>query len=121
MKAASILIVEDEVILAMEYEIIVREMGYVVPRIAFSGYDAIILSGQYKPDIVLMDIKLAGHLNGINAAKQIQDQLQIPVVFVTGNTDDDTRKQALEIQPAGYLTKPLNENILQTTLKTILN
>jgi DNA-binding response OmpR family regulator len=120
MGTASVLIVEDEVILAMEYEIIVKEMGYIVPRIAFSGYDAILLSGQYRPDIVLMDIKLAGHLNGINAAREIQEQLNIPVVFITGNTDEDTRKRALDIQPAGYLTKPLNEDILQSTLENIL-
>ena len=117
---ASILIVEDEVILAMEYEGIVKEMGYNVSRIAFSGYDAILLSTQYRPDIVLMDIKLAGHLSGINAAREIQEQLYIPVVFITGNSDEETRKKALDINPAGYLTKPLNESVLQKTLENIL-
>lgn len=121
MRKAGILIVEDEVILAMEYEVIIKEMGYSVSRIAFSGYDAILLSSQYRPDIVLMDIKLAGSLNGINAAKQIQERFNIPVVFITGNADEETRERALEINPAGYLTKPLNEGILQKTLENILN
>ena len=117
----SILIVEDEVILAMEYEMIVKELGYTVVRIAFSGYDAILLSDQYRPDLVLMDIKLAGHLDGIDTAEKIQEGFNIPVVFITGNTDEETRKKAISINPAGYLSKPLDEDVLRETLENIFN
>ena len=120
MEGERILIVEDEVILAMEYEIIVREMGYNVAKIAFSGYDAILLSDQYRPNIVLMDIRLAGHLNGINAAREIQDRFNIPVVFITGNTDAATQEKAMGINPAGYLSKPLDEYVLKIMLEDIL-
>jgi YesN/AraC family two-component response regulator len=121
MNSKSILIVEDEAILAMEYIIIVREMGYNVTRIAFNGQDAIWLSGQYRPDVVLMDITLAGTMNGIDAAQVIQAQLDIPVVFITGNSDRDTQERAVGINPAGYLRKPLNEMKLKATLEHILN
>jgi YesN/AraC family two-component response regulator len=121
MDSKSILIVEDEAILAMEYIIIVREMGYNVTRIAFNGQDAIWLSGQYRPDVVLMDITLAGTMDGIDAAQVIQAQFDIPVVFITGNSDRDTQERASGIKPAGYLQKPLNENKLKTTLDNILN
>ena len=117
----SILIVEDEAILAMEYIVLVREMGYNVTRIAFNGQDAIWISKQYRPDVVLMDITLAGTMNGIDAAEVIQTQFDIPVVFITGNSDRDTKERASGINPAGYLQKPLNENELKATLDNILN
>jgi DNA-binding NarL/FixJ family response regulator len=120
MGVTSILIVEDEVILAMEYEMIVKDMGYKVPRMAFSGYDALLLSDLYRPSVVLMDIKLAGHMDGIDTAKNIQERLNIPVVFITGNTDEEIRQKALSINPAGYLSKPLNKNVLQAILDNIV-
>jgi DNA-binding NarL/FixJ family response regulator len=121
MRKIEVLIVEDEVLLAMEYEVILRDMGYSVLRAAFSGHDAVLLSSQYRPDIVLMDIKIDGSLNGINAARQIQEGLNIPVLFITGHADEETRKKAHEINPAGYLTKPLDEGELRETLENILN
>ncbi len=117
----SILIVEDEVILAMDYGRIVKEMGHTVIRVALSGYDAILFSDKYRPDLVLMDIKLKGHMDGIDTAHMIQTQHDIPVVFITGNTDEETRKKALNINPAGYLSKPLDENQLRATMEKIFN
>jgi YesN/AraC family two-component response regulator len=121
MDSKGILIVEDEAILAMEYIILVKSMGYNVVRIAFNGQDAVWLSGQYRPDVVLMDIKLAGTMDGIEAAQVIQTQFDIPVVFITGNTDDDTQERAVGINPAGYLQKPLNEMELKVILENVFN
>ena len=117
----SILIVEDEVILAMDYETTVKKMGYKVTKMVFSGYDALLQSELHKPNLVLMDIKLKGHMDGIDAAKRIQDGLNIPVVFITGNTDEAIREKARDINPAGYLSKPLDEGVLRETLANILN
>jgi DNA-binding NarL/FixJ family response regulator len=115
-----ILIVENEVILNMGYGIIVKEMGYQVVRVAFAGHDAILLSDQFRPNLVLMDINLAGYLDGIDAAHKIQDRFNIPVVFITGHTDSDIQERAKRINPAGYIQKPLNENVLQATLEKYL-
>ncbi len=115
--AIRVLIVEDEIILAMDMKFFLEDRGYRVEGIAFSGHDAIIQAEEKRPDISLVDIKLQGYMDGIEAAKYLQGNLGIPVIFVTGNTDQSTMDRALAIGPSGYLQKPINENILTDTIE----
>lgn len=118
--AASILIVEDEIILAMDIKYLLEDRGYQVQAIAFSGHDALMQAQQRRPDLVLVDIKLEGYMDGIEAAKYIIEKLDIPVVFVTGNSDQATKDRALKIHPAGYLQKPINEDELYEVVRDVL-
>jgi DNA-binding NarL/FixJ family response regulator len=116
----SILIVEDEIILAMDMKSFLEEQGFKVQAIAFSGHDALMQAEQNRPDLVLVDIKLEGYMDGIEAAKYIMEKFAIPVVFVTGNTDQPTKDRALAIKPAGYLKKPVNEENLYAVIREVL-
>ena len=81
-------------------------MGYSVVAEVRSGEDAVDVASQLRPDLVLMDIRLNGEMDGISAAGQIRDQFAIPMVFVTAHADGDTLKRAEVTQPSGYLIKP---------------
>lgn len=116
----SILIVEDEIILAMDMQMMLEGLGYKVAGIAFSGYDAILRAEEMMPSVVLVDIKLQGPMDGIEAAKHIMHELKIPVIFVTGNTDQGTKQRALQIGPAAYLQKPIDEAPLRSAIESAL-
>jgi CheY-like chemotaxis protein len=80
---------------------------------------AVNFSEEIRPDVVLMDIRLNGSRNGIEAAEEIRNRLGIGSIFVTANTDPQTRQQALAIQPLGFLEKPLTEQRLKLGLKAV--
>ena len=115
-----ILIVEDEIIAAMFLRQILELWGYEVCELTTSGEDAIKKAKIEKPDLVLMDIYIHGKLRGIEAARKIRSQGGIPIIFMTGYSDEDTRQTALAEHPAGYFIKPLNYDALKETLKSIL-
>ena len=116
-----ILIVEDEIILAMDLKYLLQDLGYEVEGFAFSGHDAILQARDKAPALVLVDIKLHGYMDGIEAARYIKEHLGIPIVFITGNTDEATRTRALSVvSPEGYLEKPVNLQRLQSTIKDAL-
>ncbi len=113
----SVLIVEDELIVAMDIRLIVEAMGYDVPAIAFSGHDAILQAASLKPDVILMDIKLKGDMDGISAVEHIQKEMDVSVIYVTGNSDVPTMERAMQTGPAGYIDKPVIEEILRDTIE----
>ena len=116
-----VLIVEDEAILALDIETSLKRMGYKATGVAFSAKEALALVGSdSKPHIVLMDIGLKGDMDGIDAPKKIQEQLSIPIIFITGNTDKVTRQRAMQIDPAGYLHKPLIDTEMHQTIEQAL-
>jgi CheY-like chemotaxis protein len=117
---ATILIVEDEVILAMDIDLALRDLGYEVAGIAFSGHDAVMQAAHKRPDLVLVDIKLKGYMDGIDAARLIQKRYHIPVIYITGNTDEKTMARALKTQPAGYLRKPVSDSMLRKAIENAL-
>ena len=92
-------------------------MGYEPAGFVETGEDAVEQAAALQPDLVLMDIRLSGTLDGIEAAKQIAEKLQIPVIFVTGRADYNTRKRAERIRPVEYLIKPVEMNILQDVIE----
>lgn len=112
MKGSSILIVEDEMIIAMEIRATLKKLGYNIAGTVISGFDAIQVCGEKHPDLVLMDIRLKGDMDGIEAAKKIMDLYDIPVIFLTGNSDKTTVERAVSIKPAGFLIKPFKEREL---------
>ena len=117
---SNILVVDDEAIIAMQLEERLNVMGYTVAGIAASGEDAIEKARERHPDLVLMDIVMPGRLNGIDAAKTIADEMNIPVVFVTSFADDATIAKAKLVGPYGYIVKPFNELEIKAGIEVAL-
>lgn len=120
MDKASILIVEDERIVAADMREILEINGYSVVGIEDSGENAIIRAGLLHPDLILMDIMLNGPVNGIQAAFRINETNNIPVIYVTANADNATFRQALSNNPFGYIKKPFRQRDLQTSVALAL-
>ena len=102
------MIVEDEIIVAMSYKAALKRADFNVLPIFNTGEKAVESVSSLNPDIVLMDIKLNGSISGIEAAGAIKKKLNIPVIYLSGNTGADTRKKALKTKPAAYLSKPVD-------------
>ncbi len=119
MKPSKILIVEDEALFAMDLGQRLKGKGYVVCETAFRGKKALEIVEREKPDLVLMDINLKGEMSGINVAREISLRFGVPVIFMTGYSDEDTKKTAMLVQPAGYITKPLNVEELLALIDSI--
>jgi len=111
-----ILIVEDMVITAKDIQNMLNAMGYDDPIIALSGEEGIKKAEKIKPDLVLMDIVLPG-VDGIDAAEEIRNRFDIPVVFLTAHTDERTIQRAKLTFPLGYLLKPFDGRLLHTTIE----
>lgn len=103
-----ILVTEDDEFMADFLEISLTKIGYQPIGIAYTGLEAIEKCNEQLPDLVLMDIELPGELDGIRAADVIRKKHNIPVIYVTGNTDHKILKRALESNPNGYILKPIN-------------
>lgn len=117
----SVLIVEDEIILAMAIELSLKEMGFFVTGIETSASHAIIHSQNNHPDIILMDINLNSKNTGIDAANIIWKRFQIPIIFLTSYTNDKTIKAAMECEPYGYLIKPCRDEELKASINMALH
>jgi PAS domain S-box-containing protein len=120
MKQTHLLIVEDEAIVAFDLQNTLLDLGYMIPAMAASGKDAIDKARTFRPDLILMDIILQGPMNGIEAAHIIRQELNIPVVYLTGNADMATVKVARETEPYGYILKPVDTQNLFSTIDTAL-
>jgi CheY-like chemotaxis protein len=116
----SILIVEDEMVLAMSMESVIETMGYRVFGIAISGEEAIKLAEEGCPSLVLMDITLEGEMDGIEAASQIIEKCNIPVIFVTGYSDEITLNRLDAVDHCGALQKPVDEYTLKLSVENAL-
>ncbi|MBI4965425.1 MAG: response regulator [Desulfomonile tiedjei] len=118
--SAEIMIVEDEVVVAMELEEALKAMGYRVNAIVSSGEEAISRVDKVPPDLILMDIKLHGDLDGIETAGRIRERHDIPVVYLTAYADEHRLNRAKMTEPYGYLIKPTSERELRTTIEVCL-
>ena len=114
-----ILIVEDELIVAKDIENCLTKLGYSMAGIVASGEEAVRKVDELRPDLVLMDIVLKGEMNGIEAAEEI-NTLNIPVVYLTAHADTDTLDRAKTTAPYGYIIKPFDERMLQSTIEITL-
>ena len=115
-----VLIVEDEFFIALDAEEQVRSLGHMVVGTAVSAEQAIRIAGEEKPDVVLMDIRLVGPVDGITAALEIRSLYGIEAIFVTANTDQSTLARAESIKPLAVLQKPLTKDRLATQLARLL-
>ncbi|MBW4581514.1 MAG: response regulator [Tildeniella nuda ZEHNDER 1965/U140] len=115
-----ILIVEDESIIAADIRDCLENLGYAVVDIATSGEMAVQLARTTNPNIVLMDIRLKGEMDGIQAAQQIWERLHIPVVYASGYSDRSTIERAKVTGPFGYVLKPIEERELYVAIETAL-
>ena len=121
-KPVSILIVEDEALVASSVEEVLGELGFLVAGIAASGPEAISLAAQTKPALALVDIRLTGPIDGIELACRMRSELGIPSIFLSGLADADTTHRAEAAQPLGFLQKPFRPsqmfNAIQRALQT---
>jgi len=115
-----ILVVEDEAIVARDIERQLRKAGYEVPAVVASAEAAIEQAGQTSPDLVLMDIRLQGPVDGIEAAREIREQFKLPVIFLTAHADDETLARAKLTQPFGYIVKPIGHSNLTSSIEMAL-
>ncbi|MEZ4646003.1 MAG: PAS domain S-box protein [Chloroflexota bacterium] len=120
MNPTRILVVEDESIIALDIQVQLRHMGYEVPAVAATGEEAIQLAATWRPDLILMDIRLQGDMDGITAAMQIQASQDIPIVYLTAYADELTLQRAKVSGPFGYILKPFEERELHSTIQMAL-
>ena len=121
MKKTRILIIEDEPVIGMDIQGTLKKLGYDVPAVITTGEEALERAGELKPDLILMDIVLPGKMDGIDAARQIRERYDIPVIFITAHSEAETFERARETEPYGYLIKPVGKNDLYTAIETALN
>ena len=116
-----ILIVEDEVVIAMDIQHTLECLGFEVCGVVSSGKDSIEKASQTQPDLILMDIGLKGPIDGISAARVIQSHLSIPVIYLTAYGDEGTLKRVDQTKPFGYIHKPFEEGELHFIIEAALN
>ena len=119
MSPRRILIVEDEAVTSVMLEKTLKELGYEVVGSAFDGLEAIEIAKTKHPDLILMDIRIQGDMDGIETAQEIYKQLNIPSIYLTAHSDEDTIKRAVESGPFGYLIKPFKERELYSNIEMV--
>jgi two-component system, cell cycle sensor histidine kinase and response regulator CckA len=120
MTQTKILVVEDERIVARDIAQRLTSYGYGVVGLPRSGDEAVRVAGEERPDLVLMDIRLSGEMDGIATAAEIRSRYQTPVVYLTAYADDDTLRRASITEPYGYVLKPFDERELRTVIEMAL-
>jgi PAS domain S-box-containing protein len=115
-----VLIVEDRTVIANNLHDRLEALGYSVSGIATSGEESVELAARTQPNLILMDIRLPGEMDGIEAADSIRQRWDIPVVYLTGHADQTTVDRAKVTEPHGYLLKPFNARELRTAIEMAL-
>jgi PAS domain S-box-containing protein len=118
--ADRILIVEDERITAADLEEVLKDLGYEVSAVVSSGESAIREAERNPPDLVLMDIRIRGEMDGTEAARLLRERFDVPVVYLTAHADRDTLERAKQSRPLGYIVKPFHEAELHASVEMAL-
>jgi len=116
----SILVVEDEQIVALDLQQTLREFGYDAFAIASSSEAAVARAAERCPDLVLMDIRIKGAGDGVDTAAILQERYGVPVVFLTAHADEGTIDRAKRVEPLGYLVKPVKASELRSVVEVAL-
>lgn len=119
--ASRIVIVEDEAVLALNLERQLRELGYDVRGVAADSKEALELVARERPDLLLMDIRIQGSLDGIETAREVQQRHDVAVVYLTAHSDPTTIERAQATGPLGYLLKPFKKPDLQNVVRIALD
>ena len=120
-KPVKIFIVEDEMIIAANISLQLSKLGYEISGIVSKGEEAILHIKENKPDIILLDIQLKGKLDGIETAKLILKEQDIPIIYLTANVDDAHFKRAKETKPYAFISKPFKKLDLQHAIELTIN
>jgi diguanylate cyclase (GGDEF)-like protein/PAS domain S-box-containing protein len=115
-----ILIVEDEGLIARDIEDMVRNAGYEIGAVVGTGEEAVEKAETTHPDLILMDIILRGEMDGVEAAEKIREGFNIPVIYLTAHTDENTLQRAKLTEPLGYTLKPVDQKELMTVIEMAL-
>lgn len=115
-----ILVVEDENIVGMDLAVRLTTMGYRVIRTVSTGSEAVQVAVTMRPDVVLMDIMLKGEMDGITAAAEIRRRADIPIIYTTAHSDDNTLRRARVTEPFGYIVKPYTDRDLLSAIEMAL-
>lgn len=118
-RSLRVLIVEDEFYISLHTRELLAALGHVVIAVAVSADQAVSIAECERPDVVLMDIRLVGERDGIDAAHEISRRFGIGSIFVTANIDPQTRRRAEAVPPLGFLEKPLNVQRLRLGLQGV--
>jgi CheY-like chemotaxis protein len=121
MSKGTILLVEDDDIIAKVVGWRLEKLGYSLCGRASSGTEALNLLERNVPDLILMDINIKGEINGIETTKMIKKRIHIPVIYLTSHSDDVTLARAKETYPEGFISKPFNDNDLKVAIELALN
>jgi CheY-like chemotaxis protein len=119
--APSILIVEDEALIASYIQDVLEESGFVIAGIASSGVEALTVAAQTVPDLALVDIKIAGPMDGIEVALLLRARFGIPSIFLSGVADPATMQRARAASPLGFLEKPFRPSQVFNALQRALS
>jgi len=117
---SSILVVEDDGVIALRIIELLAGAGYIVRDPVASGEDAVAEITRSPPDLIIMDIGLTGMIDGLEAARLIRNEHDIPVIFLTSYADDDRLGRARDISPFGYLIKPFRDDKLLESIEGAL-
>ena len=120
MKRAKILVVEDEPEVTETLKLTLKKLGYAVVGCESTAENAIHSAGELHPDIVLMDIELAGKMDGVQAADSIRKKYHIPVIYITAICDTKTLERVGASIPYGFILKPFKEDELHTVIEIAL-
>ena len=115
-----IVVAEDESIIAQDIHVTLVRLGYEVPALVATGQDALQAVEEFQPDLVLMDIRLRGDMDGVESALLIRRRFGIPVVFLTAHSDEDTLHRAKNSSAYGFILKPFEERDLHTAIQLAL-
>lgn len=116
-----ILIVEDQLIIAMDLKLTLEGLGYEVTGIAGTAEECFNFFEEEKPSLVLMDIMLSGNIDGISAAEVIHKRFDVPIIYLTAHSDDKSLSRANLTGPYGYIVKPIDERDLYTSIEIALH
>src|SRR5215208_7882135 len=116
-----ILIVEDEGIVAADIVMCLEDGGYEVTGVAASADDAILEASRTCPDLVLMDIRIQGNLDGIEAADLLYNRFGVPVIYLTAHGDPETLERAKKTEPMAFLLKPFRQAELTNAIEIALH
>jgi CheY-like chemotaxis protein len=118
--ASKILVVEDEVVIALRLEQMLTKMGYNVIGVSYSGEEALEKIRNLRPEIILMDIILPGKLDGIAIAEIVKSELNIPVIFLTAFSEDNIIERSEREEPFGYISKPFHDHEIKAAIEVAL-
>lgn len=121
MRRKKILIVEDQLIITMDLEYMLEDLGYQVGGISTTYEDAIAAIESNRPDLILIDIILSGEKTGIDLAHEINKSYRIPFIFLTSHADRSTIEAAKSTNPTGYIVKPFNRNDVYASIEIAFN